>query len=117
MFDNAPAMPSEVADDSNKDGNRKPVEDDCPICCMEFEAEDEVVWCRAACGNNVHKACFDQWANSKAYGSATCPFCRTPWQFGDGPKKIYVGVAKVDMPTARGENGYVNVRHLLDYEG
>lgn len=32
---------------------------------MEFEPEtEEIVWCRAACGNNIHKACFEQWAAS-----------------------------------------------------
>jgi len=117
IFDNAPALPSEIADDAPKDGNRKPMEDDCPICCTEFEADEEVVWCRAACGNNVHKACFDQWAQVKRsnHATITCPFCRTPWQTSEGPKKVTVGVTNIEMPiqTAR---GYVNVAHLLDYE-
>ena len=115
IFANAPAMPSEIADDEPKDGKRKPMEDDCPICCMEFEADEEVVWCRAACGNNVHEACFEQWAETKRGSRAgvTCPFCRTPWQAGDGPKTVDVAKIKVPGQTAR---GYVNVAHLLEYE-
>lgn len=115
LFTNAPALPSEVADDEPKDGNRKAVEDDCPICCMEFEDGEAVVWCRAACGNNVHKDCFDQWARTKAR-NITCPFCRTPWQSDETVKKQKVGVAGIDVPSDRGVDGYRNVRHLLEYE-
>ncbi|KAK5133978.1 hypothetical protein LTR08_007098 [Meristemomyces frigidus] len=115
LFANAPALPSEVADDEPKDGNRKPVEDDCPICCMEFEEDDEIVWCRAACGNNVHKHCFGQWAKVKS-GNVTCPFCRAEWQSAEASKKVKVGVANIDMPDERGAKGYRNVKHLLEYE-
>ncbi|KAK4103557.1 hypothetical protein N658DRAFT_389942, partial [Parathielavia hyrcaniae] len=45
-------------------GKRKPVEGDCPICFCELEGE-AVVWCRAACGQNVHKGCFETWAATK----------------------------------------------------
>jgi len=116
LFENAPALPSEVADDEPKDGNGKPVEDDCPICCMEFdEASNEIVWCRAACGNNVHKECFGQWAKTKA-GNVTCPFCRIPWQYGDKAKKQNVNVSNVDVPDEAGAGGCRNVRHLLEYD-
>ena len=115
LFADAPALPSQVADDEPKDGNRKPVEDDCPICCMEFQEDDELVWCRAACGNNVHKSCFGEWAKVKA-GNVTCPFCRTAWQSGEAPKKVKFGVANIDMPDERGSNGYRNVKHLLECE-
>lgn len=114
IFSNAPALPAEVAEDEPQDGNRKPVEDDCPICCMDFEADEEIVWCRAACGNNVHKGCFDQWANTKA-GRVTCPFCRTPWE-DEAPKTQKVNVVSVSIPEDRGEGGYRNVRELLDYD-
>lgn len=113
LFANAPALPSVIADDEPKDGNRKPVEDDCPICCMEFEADEEIVWCKAACGNNVHKGCFDQWAKTKA-GNVTCPFCRTAWQSADKAKKQQL--VNIDVPNAGDGNGYRNVRHLLEYE-
>src|SRR6202000_2072715 len=65
IFSNAPAMPAEVAEDEPMNGNRKSLADDCPICFMEFEEGEDTTWCRAACGNNIHKACFDQWAATK----------------------------------------------------
>lgn len=117
LFANAPPLPAEVAaaPEEEFDGKRKPVEDDCPICCMEFEDNEEVVWCRAACGNNVHKACFDQWAKTKL-GHVTCPFCRTEWE-EEAPKAQKVKVAAVDMSAvATGAGGYRNVRDQLDYD-
>lgn len=119
LFANAPALPSEVADETqDQDGNRKPVEDDCPICCMDFDAEnEEIVWCRAACGNNVHKECFEKWAATK-YGDVTCPFCRAVWEYQEvgKKKKQKVNVVGVDLPGETGEGGYRNVRHLLNYD-
>jgi hypothetical protein len=58
----------------NNDGNRKPVEGDCPICFMEFESKEEIVWCKAACGNNIHKKCFDQWAATSAESGVRCVY-------------------------------------------
>lgn len=82
IFAKAPPIPS--ADAATKSSNRKPLEDDCPICCMEFEPEKEkIVYCKAACGNNIHEVCFSQWKASKNGGAVTCPFCRTPWQGED----------------------------------
>jgi len=46
---NAPALPEQVKEEEPMDGKRKPIEDDCPICCMEFDRQDDVTWCRAAC--------------------------------------------------------------------
>jgi hypothetical protein len=116
IFSNAPALPSTTVDEETEmDGNRKPVEDDCPICCMEFdEDEDEIVWCRAACGNNIHKACFDQWAKTRPT-KVTCPFCRTEWE-DDKVRTQNVSVTAVKMPTERGTGGYRNVREQLDYD-
>ena len=52
------------------DGNQKPIEGDCPVCFMEFEPEEALVWCQEGCGNNIHKACFQQWAaTSTAQGT------------------------------------------------
>ena len=114
LFSNAPALPSQIAEEGPQDGNRKPVDDDCPICCIEFEDGEEIVWCRAACGNNVHKTCFDQWAKTKM-GHVTCPFCRTAWEY-DVTKPQKVNVASVKMPGERGDGGYLNVRDQLDYD-
>ena len=57
-----------------KDGKRKPVEGDCPICFMEFEAEEDIVWCKAACGNNIHKACFERWAATTRRSAVRCVY-------------------------------------------
>lgn len=110
----APALPSEVVEEEAMDGNRKPIEDDCPICCMEFEEGEDVAWCRAACGNNIHQVCFDQWARSKP-DKVTCPFCRTEWLGDDVSKQQRVSMAVFDMPTQRGRDGYFNVAEQLGY--
>lgn len=113
IFANAPALPADIAEDESQDGNRKALSDDCPICFMEFEEGEDVVWCRAACGNNIHKTCFDQWANAKA--NVTCPFCRTEWEY-DAPKTQKLNVASVDMTAAGKDGGYRNVRDQLEYD-
>lgn len=58
----------------NTQGNRKPIEGDCPICFMEFEPNEELVWCKAACGNNIHKACFGQWAATSRSSGVRCVY-------------------------------------------
>ena len=116
IFSNAPALPSDVAGEP-QDGNRKGLDDDCPICFMEFGEGEDIVWCRAACGNNIHEACFDQWARTKM-GHVTCPFCRAGWDF-EGPKTQKtrkVDAALVNMPAETGEGGYRNVRDQLEYD-
>ena len=62
IFSQSPMPPSEATEDtdSDKPSNRKPAEGDCPICFMPFDSEEEIVWCKAACGNNIHAACFEQ---------------------------------------------------------
>lgn len=52
IFANAPALPSTTAAESDKDGNRKALED-CGICCEDFDVKnetEEVVFCKASCG-------------------------------------------------------------------
>lgn len=107
IFENAP--PIKTPETASSDKNRKAVEGDCPICFMELEEEgkEEVVWCRAACGQNFHKECFQTWAKTRSgTGHITCPLCRSVWQ-GDTS----------DVPEASegilGEDGYVNVAHQL----
>ena len=113
IFDNAGPLPTDTIEDSDKNGKRKPVEGDCPICCCELESETEqIVWCRAACGNNLHKDCFDQWAATKRGGKVPCPYCRTSWQQGDG------SLLKTLGKTGRiGVDGYVNVAQELGLSG
>jgi hypothetical protein len=120
IFAKAPSIAP--VDGETTDNNRKPIsdEDQCPICFMEFEnGYEDTVHCKAACGNNVHKECFDQWAASRNASSApvTCPFCRSKWVVAEGDinKKVlskkkpktsegYVNVgAELGLPQARGE--------------
>lgn len=58
------------------DGKRKPLEGACPICFMDFEANDKTVWCQTGCGNNVHEVCFKQWARTSltSQGSIRCVY-------------------------------------------
>lgn len=120
IFNHAPPPPSASPDAVSNNGKRKPIEDDCPICCCEFEPEkhEDIVYCRAACGNNIHKDCFDQWAASKRVSGAavTCPFCRTPWQASD-PSEL-AKFAKAGASGAKvNEEGYVNIAQELGLSG
>lgn len=115
IFTNAPPLPSQQAEDSVKDGNRKPIDGECPICCVDFEPENSkeaVVYCKGSCGNNIHKDCFEQWAATKK-GSAdvTCPYCRTPWQGDEESLKKIANMGK------KNAEGYVNVASQLGLSG
>ncbi|RAL16508.1 RING finger protein [Aspergillus homomorphus CBS 101889] len=95
-------------------GNRKPVEGDCPICFMEFEPEKEdIVWCRAACGNNIHKSCFQQWAATQQSQGVRCVYCRSPWQ----PDTENVNVEELSRQGKVGRDGYLNVAHQFGLSG
>ncbi|KAL8883281.1 MAG: hypothetical protein Q9215_008279, partial [Flavoplaca cf. flavocitrina] len=72
IFTHAPPLPTSSAAnaDNNEPSNRKEISGDCPICFMEFDpAAEEIIFCRAACGNNIHKQCFEQWARAQGSGS------------------------------------------------
>ncbi|KAH0368468.1 hypothetical protein KCU65_g4004, partial [Aureobasidium melanogenum] len=106
IFDHAGPLPAETVHTEDKDGKRKPTEGDCPICCEELSQEKEtIVWCQAACGNNLHKTCFDQWAATKGHGQVTCPYCRTQWQ-NEIDGSALKGLAKTGP---KNRDGYVNV--------
>lgn len=113
IFEQAPPLPSETAEETSHDGKRKPIEGDCPICCVEFEpnSREKLVYCKAACGNNMHEECFKQWATTKKGGSVPCPFCRTPWQEDEEQLK------RVASSGERNEEGYVNVAGQLGLAG
>lgn len=116
IFDNAGPLPTESVSEEDKDGKRKPVEGDCPICCEELstDAGEPTVWCKAACGNNLHKSCFDQWAATKgAGGGVTCPYCRTKWEC-DVDGQMLKDVKKSGVV---GRAGYVNVAPQLGLTG
>ena len=107
IFANAPPIPTDIAEDEDSDtkgDNRKPTDGECSICYMDLDPDhNKLVWCKAQCGHNLHKSCFDQWAASQRGNEVRCVYCRTPWQMESG-----------DVEAARnsgqlGADGYINV--------
>jgi hypothetical protein len=100
---------------SQHDKNRKPIEGDCPICFDELAADggEDIVWCRATCGQNVHKECFEMWAATKRQGKGgrqsevTCPYCRSIWQGDDDMVK------KIKKTGPLNHEGYFNIADQL----
>lgn len=79
---------------------------------MDFEEEhNELVYCKAACGNNMHKDCFEQWAKSQAGQVVKCVYCRTPWQVDAGNINELLKAGSVSA------DGYVNVANRLGMTG
>jgi hypothetical protein len=109
IFDSAGPIPSEGGE--KEDNNRKPIEGECPICYEALEKDEALVYCRASCGQNMHKACLEMWAATKrAQGSAakvTCPYCRQPWE---GDQEM---VKKIETTGKVGAEGYRNVADQL----
>ncbi|PWY86265.1 RING finger domain protein [Aspergillus heteromorphus CBS 117.55] len=108
MYNASPISREQPKATENNDGNRKPVEGDCPICFMEFEPDrEETVWCQAACGNNIHKTCFQQWAatQTRQRQEVRCVYCRSPWE----TKPSNVDLDKLVQEGNVSADGYVNV--------
>ncbi len=58
---------------------RKVISGDCPICYEDFEPNtEEIVWCKAGCGNNVHRTCFDNWRPRSLMPELCCVFWSVP---------------------------------------
>ncbi len=103
---------------------RKPIDmdSDCPICFeslavassnlqavassnlqADISSENgDLVWCQTTCGNNIHKDCFERWANQ--HTPVTCPLCRAIWA-RDNELMQY-------RQTGSSSNRYVNLSHL-----
>ncbi|KAK5992526.1 hypothetical protein PT974_05937 [Cladobotryum mycophilum] len=83
IFINAPPIDPPV-DAKYDNAKRKDVEGECPICFDELnkDSSEELVWCRLSCGQNFHKACFDNWVRVR--GRHTCPLCRGKWASDNG---------------------------------
>ncbi|KAK4185744.1 ring finger domain-containing protein [Podospora australis] len=113
IFARAPPIAGDdTAENADTNGKRKPLEGDCPICFCEMDEQSEgIVWCRAACGQNIHKVCFETWAKTKrqqgANSTVTCPYCRSTWE-GDEDM-----VKKINKKGKRNSEGYVNVADQL----
>ncbi|KAH8679983.1 hypothetical protein BGZ60DRAFT_241636 [Tricladium varicosporioides] len=105
----APSIDKDEDDDTIYNGKRKPIEGECPICVFDMEADEEIVWCKAACGQNFHKECFQHWKSSKNGGQVTCVYCRTEWQ-EDVPKPGDLAGLKNIAPKI---GNYRNVAHLI----
>ncbi|KAK8074293.1 hypothetical protein PG994_005192 [Apiospora phragmitis] len=113
IFQGAPPIEVGGAGKGKKDDkNRKAIEGDCPICFSEFDEDDETVYCKATCGNNIHTECFEMWAATKrqspgAKDQVTCPMCRSLWQGDEDVVKKILNTGVV------GSEGYVNVADQL----
>lgn len=87
-----PKLPSVEGHTHAAPTRRKPITEGCPICLEPICCNDNTVWCRAACGTNMHRACFagwrTEWRRASRYnhffeipsGRMGCPFCRTEWK-------------------------------------
>ncbi|KAB5547144.1 SWIM zinc finger protein [Coniochaeta sp. 2T2.1] len=115
IFEAAGPIPSENdgegGGEKEEDKNRKPIEGECPICYEGLEEDEALVYCRASCGQNMHKACMEMWAATKrAQGreaKVTCPYCRTLWE---GDRDM---VNKIETAGKVGAEGYRNVADQL----
>lgn len=68
---------------------RRPITDACGVCYEAIHSLEDAVWCRAECGQNIHRECWDLWsaewhsqrsdANTDEEEQPSCVFCRAPW--------------------------------------
>jgi len=116
VIKNAPPIPGVETDGKDgtekagEDGNRKPIEGECPICYDELGSKEDTVYCKAGCGNNIHKACMRNWMAASS-GKGTCPYCRAKWEEDTGLEGKMGDV--VTKGLQRNEDGYVNVAGQL----
>ncbi|EAS33146.3 uncharacterized protein CIMG_04170 [Coccidioides immitis RS] len=107
IFEKAPINPADSSSTGSK-GKQKPIDGDCPICFMPLDSSnDQVVWCKAACGNNIHRLCFEQWAASLNGKQLRCVYCRTPWE--DDGFDIHSLLSRATIS----EDGYINVAEAM----
>ena len=111
---NAPPIPGARTNGkkgAKQDGNRKPIEGECPICYDELDDKERTVYCKSSCGNNIHMVCMQKWI-AAARSNATCPYCRAKWEVNTGLE------GKIDTKgLQRNEEGYVNVAAQLGLSG
>ncbi|KAL1872219.1 hypothetical protein Plec18167_006822 [Paecilomyces lecythidis] len=114
IFQGAPSSSKDSASTEDTAGKRKPVEGDCPICFMEFDPNtEEIVWCKAACGNNVHKVCFQRWATTQRQSGVRCVYCRSDWQADEKGLEL----SSLLQHGRVNDEGYVNVADQLGMSG
>ncbi|KAH8730091.1 hypothetical protein GQ44DRAFT_700812 [Phaeosphaeriaceae sp. PMI808] len=115
VLKNAPAIPGVETDPTDakgeQDGNRKPIEGECPICYDELDLDkDVIVYCKTSCGNNVHKDCMQKWI-STSRSKATCPYCRAPWTAEDNFDGKLGDIDTTSLQ--KNQDGYINVASQL----
>lgn len=105
IFAHAPPIPTADGDnDEDLQGKRKPTDGECPICYMDLDPENNpLVWCKAQCGHNLHRSCFEQWAASQSGKEVRCVYCRTAWEYDAGDANVIKGAGEATA------DGYVNV--------
>lgn len=57
---------------------RKPIDDECPVCQepLASSSRADIVWCKAQCGTNLHRACWAEWErSSRALRGEERPSC------------------------------------------
>ncbi|KAF2111003.1 hypothetical protein BDV96DRAFT_472711, partial [Lophiotrema nucula] len=114
VFKDAPIPSAEPTSPDSSDPGRKPIEGECPICYSEFDPESEkIVYCKAACGNNVHNDCMSNWAQARG-GKATCPYCRAKWADEELTKSVSVNMLN---GATKSREGYINVASQLGLSG
>jgi hypothetical protein len=119
VLKNAPPIPGVETDPTDaqgeQDGNRKPIEGECPICYDDLEPDkDAIVYCKASCGNNVHKGCMSKWIAMNRT-KATCPYCRATWATDEALEGKLGNIDPSGLE--RNEDGYVNVAGQLGLSG
>ena len=98
------ALGTDVAETTGPRPQRKPLLEPCCVCMETLDSETDAVWCRAQCGQNIHRGCFNDWRRQcfatydnhpdhrntvldlhvhelSRLKSITCVFCRTAWKW------------------------------------
>ncbi|EJT98751.1 hypothetical protein DACRYDRAFT_118538 [Dacryopinax primogenitus] len=93
------AAPAAAAKRLPQEGN------DCPICyeSMPPGEEEGLVFC-PACGNGLHRGCFEQWG--KTPNGRTCVICRAEWR---GERDTVPGADVLYDGRRINDEGYINI--------
>ncbi|PYI10714.1 hypothetical protein BO78DRAFT_305277 [Aspergillus sclerotiicarbonarius CBS 121057] len=67
----------QMEDVDDEEGAWEEMEDD-DVAGPDYD-HDLLVWCRAFCGTNYHRACMEQWIDTFDAHEPTCPTCRNYW--------------------------------------
>lgn len=119
IFNKAPPIVRVAASETEEHPNRKPITEgtECPICYCDMEPQQETVFCKDSCGNNLHKECFNKWFATMGR-KTTCPYCRAPWPAENADKPSMGGyTGGVIRREGVAQIGYVNIASQLGLSG